>query len=157
MVEGIADKICIEKFAELLRYDLINYYIMPCDGSSILNLAYLCIKEEIKFKALLDRDNKDKPTSWKNKQCEYKERLNEIEKNPNCVFILENGKRKSLEECFSDADSKNYFSERNYNGKPEMKIDSKKIKETKDFSKKTLDNFEQLFICLCLIKKENIL
>lgn len=49
-----------KKFAIKLGYDLSDYYVFSCHGSSILVLTYLCIRQNIKFTALLDRDNEKK-------------------------------------------------------------------------------------------------
>ena len=153
LVEGVADKACIEKFARKLGYDLSNYHILPCNGSSIIGLTYLCIMEKIKFKALLDADNKDKPTDWLNRQFGYKEYLEIIKNNQDCVFTPEDGARKSLEDCFSLQDASRYFYEKkNLDGTKEMKIGIKEIESGEVFTVETLKNFEQLFIKLGIPK-----
>ena len=153
LVEGVADKACIEKFARKLGYDLSNYHILPCNGSPILNMTYLCIKEKIKFKALLDADNKNKPKEWLNRQFGYKEYLELIKNNKDCVFTPEDGIRKSLEDCFSRVDAEKYFYEKkNIDGTSEMKIGAREIEEGEVFTDETLKNFEQLFIKLGIPK-----
>ena len=153
LVEGVADKACIEKFAKKLGYDLSNYHILPCNGSPILNMTYLCIMEKIKFKALLDADNKNKPEDWMCRQFGYKEYLEVIKNNKDCVFTPEEGKRKSLEDCFSREDSKRYFYKKtNKYGKIEFKIDSILIENGEVFTAETLKNFEQLFMKLGISK-----
>ena len=153
LVEGVADKACIEKFARKLGYDLSNYHILPCNGSSIIGLTYLCIREKIKFKALLDADNKDKPVDWLNRQFGYKEYLEIIKNNQDCVFTPEDGARKSLEDCFSLQDASRYFYEKkNLDGTKEMKIGIKEIESGEVFTVETLKNFEQLFIKLGIPK-----
>ncbi len=146
LVEGVADKACIEKFARKLGYDLSNYHILPCNGSSIIGLTYLCIREKIKFKALLDADNKDKPKEWLNRQFGYKEYLEIIKNNKDCIFTPEDGARKCLEDCFSLQDTSRYFYEKKtLDGSKEKKIDFNKIEDGEVFTDETLKNFEQLF------------
>lgn len=153
LVEGVADKACIEKFARKLGYDLSNYHILPCNGSSIIGLTYLCIREKIKFKALLDADNKNKPKEWLNRQFGYKEYLELIKNNKDCVFTPEDGDRKCLEDCFSRVDAEKYFYEKkNTDGTSEMKIGAREIEEGEVFTDETLKNFEQLFIKLGIPK-----
>lgn len=153
LVEGVADKACIEKFARKLGYDLSNYHILPCNGSSIIGLTYLCIREKIKFKALLDADNKNKPKEWLNRQFGYKEYLEIIKNNKDCIFTPEDGARKCLEDCFSLQDTSRYFYEKkNLDGSKEMKIDFNKIEDGEVFTDETLKNFEQLFIKLGIPK-----
>ena len=153
LVEGVADKACIEKFARKLGYDLSNYHILPCNGSSIIGLTYLCIREKIKFKALLDADNKNKPKEWLNRQFGYKEYLEVIKNNKDCIFTPEDGARKCLEDCFSLQDTSRYFYEKkNLDGSKEKKIDFNKIEAGEVFTDETLKNFEQLFIKLGIPK-----
>lgn len=148
LVEGVADKACIEKFARKLDYDLSNYHILPCNGSPILNMTYLCIKEKIKFKALLDADNKNKPKEWLNRQFGYKEYLELIKNNKDCVFTPEDGDRKCLEDCFSREDADKYFTL----SKGQKKISCEEIEIGEVFTDETLKNFEQLFIKLGIPK-----
>jgi predicted ATP-dependent endonuclease of OLD family len=150
LVEGITDKTCIEKFAKILKYDLRGYKILPCNGSPIFDVTYLCINQHIKFKALFDLDNKNKPEQWLKKQYGYKEYLGIFENNPNCVFTPENGNKKSLEDCFNEKDSDRYCSEyqkKDRSGKiiREKKIDYQKIESAIEFEDETKKNFEQLF------------
>ena len=119
---------------------------MPCNGSSIIGLTYLCIREKIKFKALLDADNKNKPKEWLNRQFGYKEYLEVIKNNKDCIFTPEDGARKCLEDCFSLQDTSRYFYEKkNLDGSKEKKIDFNKIEDGEVFTDETLKNFEQLF------------
>ena len=153
LVEGVADKACIEKFARKLGYELSNYHILPCNGSSIIGLTHLCIREKIKFKALLDADNKNKPKEWLNRQFGYKEYLEIIKNNKDCIFTPEDGARKCLEDCFSLQDTSRYFYEKkNLDGSKEKKIDFNKIEDGEVFTDETLKNFEQLFIKLGIPK-----
>ncbi len=151
-VEGYRDKVCVEKFAEICGYDLSDYDIMSCNGSNIIALTYLCIKESVKFKALLDADNIDKPEQWLKNAVGYKEYLEIIKTNKNCVFTPEEGEKKSLEDCFSEQDKKKYFSTVKNKDKEEKKIDHKKVEKGELFTEKTLRNFEQLFIKLGIPK-----
>jgi hypothetical protein len=65
----------------------------------------------------------------------------------------EEGKRKSLEDCFSREDSKRYFYKKtNKYGKIELKIDSNLIENGEVFTSETLKNFEQLFMRLGIPK-----
>lgn len=148
LVEGVADKACIEKFARKLDYDLSNYHILPCNGSSIIGLTYLCIREKIKFKALLDADNKNKPKEWLNRQFGYKEYLEVIKNNKDCIFTPEDGARKCLEDCFSREDADKYFTL----SKGQKKISCEEIETGEVFTDETLENFEQLFIKLGIPK-----
>ena len=148
LVEGVADKACIEKFARKLGYDLSNYHILPCNGSSIIGLTYLCIREKIKFKALLDADNKNKPKEWLNRQFGYKEYLEVIKNNKDCIFTPEDGERKCLEDCFSREDADKYFTL----SKGQKKINCEEIEIGEVFTDETLKKFEQLFIELDIPK-----
>ena len=174
LVEGPTDKVCVEKFARKLNRNLSDYEIMPCNGSPILDVTFLCINKDIKFKALLDYDNKEKPEKWLNHKYGYKEYLEIINNNGNCVFTPE-GEYKSLEDCFAKKDAEKYFSPQKPTIRPitpgckecatyqqnatqyktKMKIDQEKIKEGEVFEKETLDNFEQLFTALGIPKIDN--
>ncbi len=59
-VEGERDKECLNKFSDILGYDLQDYEIFNCYGSTIIGFIYLAIENNIKFKAILDEDNKNK-------------------------------------------------------------------------------------------------
>lgn len=153
LVEGVADKTCVEKFARKLEYDLSNYHVLPCNGSPILNMTYLCITENIKFKALLDADNKNKPCYWLSRQFGYKEYLETIKNNKDCVFTPEEGERKCLEDCFSREDANRYFYEKkNKDGTKEKKISCSEVENGEVFTQETLNNFEQLFVKLGIPK-----
>jgi len=153
LVEGVADKACIEKFARKLGYDLSNYQLIACHGSPIIGMTYLCIKENVNFKALLDADTKTKPSEWLKYKIGWREYIEEFTKNSNCVFTPEDGIRKSLEDCFSRVDAEKYFYEKkNTDGTSEMKIGAREIEEGEVFTDETLKNFEQLFIKLGIPK-----
>ena len=151
-VEGVADKVCIEKFTELLGYDLSDYHIHICDGHSILQLCYLCHQYKFPYKAVLDEDNKYKGEQFKKSHLMYEECMKVIKDSPEkCIFVGE-GKDGSLEDLFDDPKGAfTYF----HTNKHIDKIDKdkvKKIKSVESLSKKTLENFEQLFIKLGLSK-----
>ena len=144
IVEGEADKACLQKFFEALKCDQSNYCIFECRGQPILDVAHLCISWGIKFKALFDRDTIEKSREGYLTEHGYKTYLDEIQRNANCVFTPANGERKSLEDCFSKLDQERYFSEI----KGQMKISKEKIKSATEFEDETKKNFEQLFIQL---------
>ncbi len=144
-VEGISDETCIKKFASKLGYDLSDYYVFTCHGSSILALAYLCIKQNIKFKALLDRDNKNKNEEWLNYHRGYDEYIKIVTENENCVFTPEKGKEGSLEDCFAEEDKRRYFYEKAYsNGNKKMKIGYREVEDGEVFTLETLNNFDNI-------------
>ena len=150
LVEGVADMTCLEKFAEVLSYDLEPYKILPCNGSPIFDVAYLCIKQGIKFKALFDLDNKNKPESWMDKKYGYKEYIKIFDTNEDCIFTPSLRQKKSLEDCFHEQDNARYFFDYKYsdkNGTEHIvrKIDKDKIKQATEFEEETKYNFEQLF------------
>ena len=156
LVEGTTDKVCVEKFADLLGYDLDEYKIMPCNGSPIFDVTYLCIQYNIKFKSLLDLDNKSKPEGWMERKYGYKEYLDKITHNENCVFTPDIRQKKSLEDCFHEEDQREYFFDyTNRLGDTIRKIDAEKIKKANTFHEETLRNFEQLFIKLGIPKLDN--
>lgn len=148
LVEGVADKACIEKFARKLGYDLSNYQLIACHGSPIIGMTYLCIKENVNFKALLDADTKTKPSEWLKYKIGWREYIEEFTKNSNCVFTPEDGIRKSLEDCFSREDADKYFTL----SKGQKKISCEEIEIGEVFTDETLKNFEQLFIKLGIPK-----
>ncbi len=156
LVEGTADKVCIEKFAGILARDLTEYKILPCNGSPIFDVTYICIQQNIKFKALFDLDNKSKPDKWVNKKYGYREYLGIFETNQNCVFTPCIRQQKSLEDCFHESDQEKYFfNYRRHDDSIERKIDAEKVKKAQAFHQETLDNFEQLFIKLGIPKLDN--
>lgn len=153
LVEGTADKACIEKFAELLEYDISKYHIHVCDGDAILQVAYICLKLDIeKVYIILDNDNNYKPETFKSTHPMYQECMNEIKKHPEkCIFIgdTENG---SIESYFKDNNNK---FKRNDKRKKQLKIDVKAINaitQKDEVCSETLNNFEQLFIQLGMPK-----
>ena len=160
LVEGVTDEACIRKFAKELGYDLTDYHIIPCYGSSIIGMCYLCIQEGVKFKALLDADNKSKPREYYYKHENHKEYIKIIKSNPNCVFTPDNGECKSLEDCFSKDDASKYFSQQqNDRGETKTKIDKKKIEKGNSFTEETLNNFHNILNKLGvpnLIKTKNL-
>lgn len=150
LVEGVADLTCLEKFAKILSYNLETYKILPCNGSPIFDVTYLCIHQHIKFKALFDLDNKNKPEMWMNKKYGYNEYIKIFDKNENCVFTPAIRHKKSIEDCFHENDSARYFSDYKRTDKHnveycERKIDVEKIKQATEFEEETKSNFEQLF------------
>lgn len=150
LVEGIADKVCIEKFADLLGYSLRDRYIHICDGDSILQVAHICHSNGIKYQAVLDNDNQYKPKSYKRSHSQYKDIISKLKQSPNCIFIGE-GENGALEDYFKE--EKNAYS--HYDDQKKWKIAPRLIKKAKTkgtFHNTTLDNFEQLFIKLGLSK-----
>lgn len=150
LVEGVVDKICIEKFAKLLNYDLSEYNIHVCDGEAILQVAYMCLKHNIaKIKVVLDNDNKYKNKVYKQGHSMYDACMEIINKNlKNCIYIGE-GKKGCLEDLFEE-DNNTKFKYYN-NQKCRWKVDFKAVENLssiEDISLKTKDNFEQLFIGL---------
>lgn len=150
LVEGVADMVCLEKFADLLGYDLKLYKILPCNGSPIFDVTYLCINQGIKFKALFDLDNKNKPEKWMNKKYGYNEYIKIFETNIDCVFTPPIRRKKSLEDCFHEKDNARYFlvhiwTDASMKKHKERKIDKDKIKAATEFEEETKNNFEQLF------------
>jgi hypothetical protein len=126
---------------------------MPCNGSPIFDVTYLCIQYNIKFKALFDLDNKSKPEDWMAYKYGYKEYLDIFTNNENCVFTLPIGQKKSLEDCFHAEDQQKYFFDcMTKKGGRIKKICAEKIKKANKFHEYTLSNFEQLFIKLGIPK-----
>lgn len=159
LVEGSVDKECVVKFARKLNYNLNDYIILPCNGHPIIGMIYLCIVNGIKFKALLDLDNKDKPKIWLEQQYGYKEYLEMIKNNKNCVFTPPIRNKKSIEDCFNEKDAGRYFSQifinKDGKEKTKLKVDKDKVLNGEIFEQETLDNFEQLFIQLGIPKLTN--
>lgn len=150
LVEGVADMTCVEKFAELLGYNLQPYKILPCNGSPIFDVTYLCIHQGVKFKALFDLDNKNKPEKWMNKKYGYNEYIKIFDTCADCVFTPPIRRKKSLEDCFHENDDLRYFfdyrwMDKNNKEHIERKIDIDKIKQATEFEEETINNFEQLF------------
>ncbi len=149
IVEGEADKVCLLKFFEILKYDNTNYCIFECRGQPILDVAHLCIVWGVKFKALFDRDTIEKKREGYLTSHGYKAYLYEIQQSPHCIFTPANGSRKSLEDCFSLNDQARYFIK---NKSGDYKIDKDKIKNAIEFEEETKNNFEQLFTKLGISK-----
>ena len=151
-VEGTTDKICIEKLAELLNYSLDDYIIHVCDGDSILQLSYLCIKENIKFISLLDNDNKYKSIHYKKYHSQYEVILAEITENTEKCFFVGEDKKGCLESLFIEEG--NRYSEKNEKGIWKIKSEKiNKIKNKNELNEKTLDNFKKLFDKIGISKK----
>lgn len=144
LVEGIVDKVCIEKFAKILNVNLENWHIIPCNGSPIFDVTYVCIMRHIKFRALFDRDNLKKPEVWMNKQYGYKEYLQIFQKNKNCIFTPQLRTERSLEDCFHEEDQEKYFDYYS-NQNIKRKISAERIRKASVFHIETLNNFELLF------------
>lgn len=162
LVEGVADMVCIEKFADILHRDLSSYKILPCNGSPIFDVTYLCVQQGIKFKALFDLDNKSKPENWMNKKYGYNEYLKIFKTNDNCVFTPAIRNNKSLEDCFHENDNAKYFfdykwTDKSGNEQIERKIDKDKIKNATDFEDETKKNFEQLFMKLGIPELDKVI
>lgn len=145
LVEGIADKVCIEKFAELLKYDLSKYHIHVCDGDSIVQVSYLCIKNNIKFIAIADNDNKYKNEGYYRFHPNFQTCLKCMLQFSNKCFFIGEGKEGCLENLFSsEGEGLSYYDKR----RNKWKIDKEKIKEIKsveELKSKTIENFELLF------------
>ena len=152
LVEGSADKACVEKFAELLEYDLRNYHIHVCDGHSILQLCYLCSKYRFPYKAILDEDNKHKEEGFIKAHSMHKECMQVILSETEACFFVGEGKNGAIEDLFVETPEEKF---KYYNKhKLTWKVDRQKIvqMQKKDCSEKTLQNFEQLFIKLGIPK-----
>lgn len=150
LVEGYLDKICIEKYASLKNISLENYQIVVCNGSAIILMANFCIEEGVKFKALLDRDNLEKPKEWLKNQVGYKDYIEKIKQNTNCVFTpqIANG-TKSIEDLFSESDKKKLFAKKtkikSYSQKDYYKPDPEKVINATEFDDETNANFDNIF------------
>lgn len=138
LVEGVTDEACINKFSKLLGYDMRRHKIHVCDGESIIQLSYLCIKNQIKFKAIADNDNKYKNDEYVRTHSNYEECIKAMTESDDCIFIG-NGSGGELENMFAAEDRK-FF----HKGKVSReRINA--VKSTREVSKKTLDNFRKLF------------
>lgn len=145
LVEGVADKACIEKFAELLHRNLNDYYIHVCDGDSIVQMSYLCLKNNIKFLAIADNDNKFKDKSYKSSHPNFSKCLQSMIDNPSrCIFIGD-GEKGCLEDYFLKENNKfHYFDSKQHKWKiARGKI--KKIESYGELQQETLNDFERLF------------
>lgn len=154
LVEGTADKACIEKFADLLGFSLKDAYIHVCDGDSILQVAHICSSNDIKYQAVLDNDNKYKTEKYRRSHPQYKKIIPHLTQSPNCIFIGV-GEKGSLEDYFSEENNKFSYYEAE---QKKWKISPRLIKKAKtkdDFQVSTLQNFEQLFIKLGAPKLDN--
>ncbi len=103
LVEGLADKVCVEKFAELLGYDLSDYYIQPCDGDAILLLSATFIKIGYPFRAMLDSDNLHKPQGFQKIRPTYPHSMQLVQAHPEYfVFIGLKSGNGCLEDYFQN-------------------------------------------------------
>lgn len=150
LVEGYRDKICIEKYASLKNISLENYEIVVCNGDAIILMANFCIEEDVKFKALLDRDNLEKPKEWLENQVGYTKYLENIKQNKNCVFTpkVTNG-TDSIEDLFSESDKKKLFTKKTKTKSPSKKEyykpDPEKLHNATKFDEETNTNFANIF------------
>ena len=152
LVEGAADKECIEKFAQILDYDLTNYHIHICDGDSILQVSYICIRNGIKFITVADNDNLYKGNRYVQSHLNYKKCIAEMKKHPDKVIFIGTGENGCLEDYFLKEEHKLHHYEAE---QKKWKISCRairKITSTDGINKETLDNFEQLFIKMGLKK-----
>lgn len=146
IVEGVADKKCVEKFAQLLGYDISEYKIHICDGEAILQVAYIYLKIGIeKVYMLLDNDNKYKPEYFKKSHSMYQECIDEIEKHKDKCIYIGTSETGCLEDYFKDSNNK---FKRYDTKKQRWKIDVNAINaitNKNEVCTETLNNFEQLF------------
>lgn len=158
LVEGVADKTCIEKFAELLKYNLNDYHIHVCDGEAILQVAYICLKHKIiKTKVVLDNDNKYKNDKFKRGHSMYNECIDLLESNKHCCVYIGKGENGCLENLFAEMPDTKY---KYYNNRRQQwKVDIaaiQNINSISDVSEQTRNNFEQLFRQLGIPKLDDI-
>ncbi len=156
LVEGVADKACIEKFACLLHKDLRNYYIHICDGDSIVQMSYLCIKNEIKFLSIADNDNRFKDKKYKLSHPNFNKCLNEMLKNDDKCFFIGEGETGCLEDYFAEENNKFHYFEQKQNKWKIARGLIKKIESLDELQQKTINNFEQLFRQLGIPKLDDI-
>lgn len=154
LVEGVADKTCIEKFADLLHKDLSDYYIHVCDGEAILQVAYICLRHKaLKIKVVLDNDNKYKGDGYKRGHSMYDACIDIINANPQYCIYLGNGKNGCLEDLFVENENSKYKHYKKQKGQWKVDVNAvKKLKSIEDVSEQTKTNFEQLFIKLDIPK-----
>lgn len=147
LVEGIADKTCIEKFAELLQYNLNDYHIHVCDGEAILQVAYICLKNKIiKTKVVLDNDNKYKSEYFKKGHSMYGECISLLNANPDCCVYIGDGETGCLEDLFVEKENAKYKHYKNQKGQWKVDVNAvKNLSSIEDVSKETKNNFKQLF------------
>lgn len=155
LVEGVADKACLEKFADLLHKDLRNYYIHVCDGDSIVQMSYLCIKNQIKFLAIADNDNRFKEKKYKLSHPNFNKCLNEMLNNYDKCFFIGEGETGSLEDLFAEENKKFHYFEQKQNKWKIARGLIKKIKSLEELQQKTINNFEQLFSQLGIPKLDD--
>lgn len=145
LVEGVSDKVCVEKFAELLGYDLSDYHIHVCEGDAILQVAYVCFMYKIKVKVMLDTDNKKKGSGFKNSHKMYEQCLDAIESRPHArVFVGDEDGQGCLEDLFDEPNKKLMVYNRS---KKKLKVDHAKIRKLNNIgqvSAKTAENFDAL-------------
>lgn len=144
-VEGTTDRVCVEKFAELLGYDLTGYNLYPSDGSAIMLIFYLCLSHDIKFIMLADRDNEVKPKSYIQNHEQYSKFLDAMKAHPERCYFIGEGEKGCLEDLFDKEEDEKFI---NQKGKDKGKINDEIIKEVKsleEFSQKAINNFNSIF------------
>lgn len=156
LVEGVADKVCLEKFAALLNRDLSDYYIHVCDGEAILQVAYICLKNEIiNVKVVLDNDNKYKSEHYRQGHSMYEQCIETINANgSNCVYIG-HGEKGCLEDLFIEKPNTKF--KKQYE-KGQWKVDKDAINSLNsidEVSRETREKFEELFNNLDIPKLKN--
>jgi len=159
LVEGVSDKVCIEKFAELLGYDLSDYHIHVCDGEAILQGFYLLHKSGKKVLMIADNDNNFKKEYYKKQHPHYEKIMEEINGCPELCFFMgkKDGEDGCLENMFADPEKKLPIYKK-YSGKNEqkIKIDPLKIEKLKELTPEyqgAKKNFKAIFKYLKIPKK----
>ncbi len=155
LVEGVADKTCIEKFAQLLGYDLSDYNVHVCDGEAVLQCFYLLHKSGKKVVMIIDNDNKFKTDSHKKQHPHYEGIIEYIEGTSGLCYFMGEGKRGCLEDLFEDPERKlNIYNE--ISGK--KKISPQKIEKIKSLAKfeKAAENFGKIFEYFNIPKTEKV-
>lgn len=152
LVEGGSDKICIEKFAGLLGYDLSDYYIHVCDGEAILQCFYLLHKNGRKVFMIADNDNKFKNDSHKQQHPNYEKIMKYIESVPGSCYFMGNGEKGCLEDLFEDPGHKLKIY---YKIEGKTKISPTKISKIKDLTPyaQAAENFKKIFEFFRIPKK----
>jgi len=147
LVEGIADKTCIEKFAKLLNYDLSDYHIHICEGDAILQVAYICLKHKfIKVKVVLDNDNKYKNGYYKRTHSMYRQCIDLLNDHPNCHIYIGEGENGCLEDLFVGENNHKYMYYDTKKQRWKVDINSvNKIESINKVNEQTKANFEHLF------------
>ena len=144
LVEGRADKICIEKFAELLGYDLSDYYLHACDGEAILQCFYLLHRSGRKVFMIADNDNKFKSEYHQRQHPNYKTIIEYIETVPESCYFMGDGEDGRLEDLFEDPEHELKIY---YKIERKTKISPAKISKINDLTgyEKPAENFDKIF------------